>query len=151
MKVNKTNKIIFLILLLLTSRRIPAGAITWQDSQQHSIVVLVDGEKMIQLPNGRVIPFGQGTICSGEICLPTITPPANHRLLIGTVIILLTGACLALCRNLQEPPSFLPVLPPSLPTPPSTPPVNAPEPATLLLLGLGLILVSRRLKRINYE
>ena len=142
---------------LIVSAALQAGPITYQPQDEpHSKNVIVNGEPKILLPDGRIIPTGQYTICDGGMCnlkdeigITTLNTPNWKWLLVpagGTAIILLLTR---MARDSSVSLTPAPVVPPTFLTPglPLSPPINVPEPATLTLLGLGLCLIVSRLRK----
>jgi hypothetical protein len=104
--------------------------------------------EFVRLPDGRIVPYGQGVICA-ENCVESFAEdsPRRSRLWLIVPPVIAGGiVCAVLCGGGELPPGGptpfgTPTNPPG-PTPTPTAPV--PEPATLMLLGTGLALVARK-------
>lgn len=148
---------ILVIALLVAPTFADALQYTQDKKSEYSKVIEQDGEKKILLPDGRVIPFGTGVICSDDC--PEITPPASGwsrwwlAAPIGagiiTTLFLLppkTPTPTATPKRPIEPPTATPTPHRDVPSRPVQPPVEVPEPATLFLLGVGLAILARKLR-----
>jgi hypothetical protein len=103
--------------------------------------------EFVRLPDGRIVPYGPGVICTENCAEPfdAVAPKSTRwwlaapPLLAGGIVcaVLCGGNTLTLSGSLQPTPT------PGL-TPTPTPATNIPEPATLILLGLGLAILARR-------
>lgn len=126
------------------------------DPPRYSRIVVVNGQEQIQLPDGKMIPFGMGVVCTEECEQATVlTEPSTSVAwlkwaAVGAVGGLLTYAllrdcCCALPPIVYGPPVIGPpfVRPPTV-EPPITP---VPEPDTLMMLGMALALLSWPLRK----
>jgi hypothetical protein len=118
------------------------------DPQQPAVKIAESGDKpeFVRLADGRIVPYGPGIICTEDcieseaLALDDIPPHLPTRsfnpwflaipAVVGGVV-----ACLVLCRGGGGSSTIV--------IPPPPPPVDVPEPATLVLLGLGLALITR--------
>lgn len=98
--------------------------------------------EFVRLPDGRIVPYGQGVICSENCAEPfaAIAPASPHLLRLASPLLAGGIACSVLCGDSNL---ILSGLLQSTPTP-SAVPAEVPEPATLILLGLGLAILARR-------
>lgn len=113
-----------------------------QKPPAHSQIVIVDGEKKILLPDGRIIPFGQSTICTGEACAkPIASPPpgwfANNWQWAVPVTTIIVLCAVVLCRGSDNPSQMVP------PRDTTTP---IPEPATIFLVVSAFFVLYRSRK-----
>ncbi|MBS1809083.1 MAG: PEP-CTERM sorting domain-containing protein [Acidobacteria bacterium] len=126
------------------------------DSQQATGKIPEGGDKpdFVRLTDGRIVPYGPGIVCSEE-CLqsdalalsdeavPRLTPNVFRPWLlaipaiVGGVVI-----CAVLCRGGDSPTNVSSATPPVI-NPPVPPVTDVPEPATLVLLGVGLAMMAR--------
>ena len=100
----------------------------------------------IWLSDGRIVPYGPGVICEPS-CEGATEPEGNNRKRVG-IAVLVIGGILGSSLLLRSSSFVGGTSTASGPNPkPSEPPVSSiPEPGTLVLLGAGLLLVSRKLK-----
>lgn len=133
-----------LVVCFLTSNA-HAGSVTFpqEPMPRLSKVVEVDGKQMILLPDGRVIPFGQSTICSDN-CPVIEESPGRSRLWLllipaGIVAVIALWPDSPVVRVQQLSPG------PNRETPPRG--AEVPESATLGLLGFGLLGFSLLMRR----
>ena len=91
----------------------------------------------VKLSDGRVVPFGQGTICSDEC--PEISEDKSK----SKIWIIPIASSIIICSV------FCGRTPNTTTTTTDQPPTTVPEPITLLTLGLGLLLLALYLRRIN--
>lgn len=90
----------------------------------------------VKLSDGRIVPFGQGTICT-DICTVDIPEPVSKK----TTALLTVGTAITICAFLCRPNRHSN----SVTTEVTISPI--PEPNLLILLGLGLLIVVRKLKK----
>lgn len=128
------------------------------DVQIPSPAVTQLGEELprfIRLPDGRLVPYGPGVVCTEDCVEPfdlvrkpgfvfrpwMIAVPLGGGVLVGALA-LVSG------NNNSNSPNLIPATPtptPSVtPTPTPTPGGEVPEPATIVLLGTGLAILTRR-------
>lgn len=104
--------------------------------------------EFVRLPDGRIVPYGPGTICriETEDSAERIDQPNRRKWLIAVPLFAAGILCAVLCHgdisrtavsNTGQEPT---VTPTPTPTPPSTP---VPEPGTLILLGVGLAFLAQ--------
>lgn len=147
---------ILVIALLVAPTFADALQYTQDKKSEYSKVIEQDGEKKIVMPDGRIIPFGTGVICSDDC--PEIAPPASRSrawwlipaagAIITTLLLLppKTPAPTATPSRPIDPPTATPTPHRDVPSRPIAPPVEVPEPATLFLLAGGLAMMARKLR-----
>ena len=99
--------------------------------------------EFVRLPDGRIVPYGQGVICSENCAEPfaAAAPVASsHLWRLASPLVAGGIACSVLCGESGQ---ILSGLVQAAPTPTAAP-ADVPEPATLILLGLGLAILARR-------
>lgn len=139
-----------LILLLIFALSVNAMSVRIQDRPQLSKIVVVDGREMILLPDGRMIPHGQTTLCQLGCEIKDSIGINDQEQNRRWIVPLLIGAGIITTLILLPQPRFTSTDNPTPQTsiPPSQPPtVAAPEPATLTLMGLSFLLICKRLRR----
>ncbi len=130
----------------------------------------LDQPEFVRLSDGRLIPYGPGVICSDACVESEVIQP--HRkwwialpLIGGAVIVgaLLAGNDSTPIRRSEvgtttQSPSPTPTPTPTTdptpspsPTPNDKQPEPVPEPSTIALLGTGLALIARKVKKIRAE
>lgn len=121
-------------LFIITRSSAFAGSLTFQDPVT------------VKLSDGRIVPYGPGVICEPS-CEGATEPEGNNRKRVG-IAVLVIGGILGSSLLLRSSSFVGGTSTASGPNPkPSEPPVSSiPEPGTLVLLGAGLLLVSRKLK-----
>jgi hypothetical protein len=124
------------------------------DSQQPTVKIVESGDKpeFVRLADGRIVPYGPGIVCTDD-CIQSEalafddTPPQLPTRVFKPWLFALPAvvggivACIVLCRGGGSTTTIVTETPPVITPPP--PPVDIPEPATLVLLGLGLALMAR--------
>lgn len=115
--------------------------------------------QFVRLPDGRIVPYGPGAVCT-ENCVEPFEARAPNRtrpwvwglpLIAGGLIAGLIGG--GLVGGVSATPTPGPTVPVITPTPlPSpTPGAEVPEPSTIVLLGIGLTMLLRRRQRRGKE
>ncbi len=102
-----------------------------------------DDPQFVRLSDGRIVPFGQGSICSDSCNKPELDPKPKWPWVVAALV---TGGIFTftLLRDPKRDPIY-----PSDPVVPISPgvPTSIPEPATLFLLGAGLLTMAGMLKK----
>lgn len=104
--------------------------------QFSALQATTDDYQWVRLSNGRVVPLGPGVLCTEECASASLPPSISSRKLLFVSLTGLIVSCALLCRSGH-----------SAPAPVSVPKAGVPETGTLFLLGSGLLLISRRLRR----
>lgn len=124
-----------------------------------------DQPKFVRLPDGRIVAYGPGVICTENCVEPfEARAPSRPRMLVWGLPIIAGGLLAGLVGSrvigggpvarASIAPSPTPTvdatpLPSPTPSPSPTPKAEVPEPATLVLLGIGMTVLMRRRKRNN--
>lgn len=174
-----------ILLCSLLSRALIAGPVTYQQIQQDREKQLAgqstastrpagqekqtqqppsqprtgeDIPQFVRLPDGRIVAYGPGAICT-ENCVEPFEARAPNRprlwvwgipLIAGGLIAGLIGSgaigggTVASVNVTPTPVPTVPVNPTPTPLPSPTPSAEVPEPSTLILLGLGITVLMRR-------
>lgn len=109
----------------------------------YSRIIEIDGKPSILMPDGRVLPMGQGLNCTSSC--PAVEESAGRSKLwllaipaaVAAVVVLWPDSSVVVSPR-------VPILPPPAIRPPS---VDVPEISTLGLLGLGLACMAFTLRR----
>ncbi len=127
-----------------------------QTSQVQSPQTEVQGElpKFVRLPDGRIVPYGPGVVCT-ENCVEPFEAklPNRPRLLVWALPVIAGGLIAGLISSgvigggpaagvAITPTPTITVTPTPLPGP--TPNTGVPEPSTLVLLGIGMTVLARK-------
>lgn len=125
-----------LAILILLATPVWAGPITFT-GQQQTQSGKSDDPVFVRLSDGRVVAFGQGSLCDSDCAEVSTEESTKSRKLLWLVPLAAISLCVRLCgRSVSG----------STPEP-STPSADVPELATLVLLGTGLLMTARRIGR----
>jgi PEP-CTERM motif len=111
----------------------------------------------VRLPDGRIVPYGPGVICT-ENCVEPFEAklPNRPRLLIWVLPVIAGGLIAGLIGGgvigggspgvavTPTPFPTIAVTPTPTPLPSPTPDAKVPEPSTLVLLGIGMTMLARK-------
>ncbi|HZS05851.1 MAG TPA: PEP-CTERM sorting domain-containing protein [Blastocatellia bacterium] len=117
-------------------------------SQQPQTEAGADLPKFVRLPDGRIVPYGPGVVCTENCVEPfEARAPNRPRLWVWGIPIIAGGllAGLLIAGGGGSGPSagasVTPIPASPTPTPPGT---DVPEPSTLVLLGIGMTILVRK-------
>lgn len=135
-----------LLLALVTSPlAAPLTYAALQDDPKYSHIIERNGESIILMPDGRILPLASGVLCTTEECLTPELPlvTSGRKLWVVPIIIsvIVVAMCVIRCRDcvtvMPLPPTG--ILPPVLIPPTNTPLAPVPESATGLLVAAALL------------
>lgn len=149
-------RLVLIIALLVAPSFADALRYTQDKKSEYSKIIEQGGEKKILLPDGRVIPFGQSTICS-DSCAEITAHTSRSRAwwlipvaggIITALVLLPPGKPPAVRPSPppNNPPSATPPPRRDVPSRPAAPPVEVPEPSTFVLLAGGLAMMARKFR-----
>lgn len=127
-----------IITFIFCASSVFAAPVTFkQDDPKHSRVIVVAGEEKILMPDGRVLPFGQGILCTEECPEITEVVASNRRWAVPVIAAGIITTAVLWPRNPRN-------SAPPIDTPPIAP---VPESATIVLLAsAGLFFLPRFFK-----
>jgi hypothetical protein len=96
--------------------------------------------QFVRLPDGRIVPYGPGTVCrvESEDSAELVEDRGRRRWLIAVPLVAAGILCIVLCRGGSTRTAVSTDTNPPTPLPGPGPTTPIPEPGTLILLGLGL-------------
>jgi hypothetical protein len=102
--------------------------------------------QFVRLPDGRIVPYGPGTVCRVESddSAELIEDKGRRRWLIAVPLMAAGLLCIVLCRGGSSRTAVSNDTTPPTPQPGPGPTTPIPEPGTLILFGLGLAVFAQR-------
>jgi hypothetical protein len=101
--------------------------------------------QFVRLPDGRIVPYGPGTVCRVESddSAELLEDKGRRRWLIAVPFVAAGVLCAVLCGGGRRRTAVSTDTTPPTPQPGPGPTTPIPEPGTLILLGLGLAVFSQ--------